>query len=277
MVELGLNGWNEVGQQLLSQLKCDDFLKISQVNSDLFEGALPGVTVTHERNAADIPWEVEQVVELGGLPATLCQGHLHGRVRRVLLAGPSTDDTLGTPVIMGVNHLQCDDAAPMLYTSSAETNGIALLIKVLNDEWGIQSAMFHVVRTLEDGEFGSFISDAGRVIPQLFPELRGRMDGDAFIVPGNRLSSVILNVQLHSQTTAYDVRHSLHRYADGPLCGWMFCVDDSEKIHAAWSEGHSTIVDASAVRVVNGDTVQLVAWVDAPAALASRIIAILKL
>ena len=106
------------------------------------------IRVTSERNPADLKWGdvgAEYVVEATGIFLTKdsAQGHLDAGAKKVIMTGPSKDDT--PMFVMGVNQEKYTTDMNFVSNASCTTNCLAPIAKVLNDTFGIESGLMTTV------------------------------------------------------------------------------------------------------------------------------------
>ena len=108
------------------------------------------VMVYAEMKPAQLPWGqlgVEYVVEATGLFLTKekAQGHIDGGAKKVVMTGPSKDDT--PMFVCGVNLDKYTPDMTFVSNASCTTNCLAPIAKVLNDNWGIKDGLMTTVHS----------------------------------------------------------------------------------------------------------------------------------
>ena len=99
-------------------------------------------------------------------------------------------------------------------------------------------------------------------IAEIFPELRGRLDGHAVRVPLANASLTDCVFEVASATTADDVNAALASAAQGQLAG-ILGYESRPLVSIDYrGDPRSAIVDALSTLVVNGTQVKIYAWYD---------------
>ncbi|MBI2858859.1 MAG: type I glyceraldehyde-3-phosphate dehydrogenase [Chloroflexi bacterium] len=242
-------------------------------------------SVIKEKDPAKIPWSkygVDIVIESTGLftDADKAAAHLQGGAKRVIISAPSKGDA--KILVVGVNHTSYDPSKhKILSNASCTTNGIAPLIKVLHEQFGIVHGLMTTVHSYTNDQkiMDTVHKDLRRaraaavnIIPTttgaaammgiVIPDLKGKLDGMALRVPVTTVSVVDFVADLKKPTTAEAVnqafcdaaktnlKHILH-YCDEPLVSSDFKGDP-----------HSAIFDSLSTMVLDGCMVKVIAWYD---------------
>lgn len=178
-------------------------------------------------------------------------------------------------IVMGVNEQTLSDGDADVAAAPEEVTCTALLLKVLNDTFGISRAFFTATKSGTDSP-ALADADTARLIGQVLPDLRGLVDGNALAVAPGGVDFVTVTAELQTPVTAPEVRDTFRRHAAGPLEGLM--AFRSEPVAASEVAGlpHSAIFDASAARVIGNNLVQVTAFYDNESCHQSRILELLK-
>jgi glyceraldehyde 3-phosphate dehydrogenase len=108
------------------------------------------VRCTHEKEPSKVDWSSSNtsiVIESSGkfLSLIACQGHLDAGATKVIIAAPSPDAPL---FVCGVNLDQYHPSMSIISNSSCNTNCLALVAKVLEDEFGIQEGLMTAIHCM---------------------------------------------------------------------------------------------------------------------------------
>ena len=260
--------------------------KIEVVDDDNISVNGINVRVVKEREPAKCPWKelgVDIVVESTGhfRKAETAKGHLDAGAQRVVVTAPMKDDT--PTFVIGVNDEGLTGDMPIISNASCTTNCIAPVIKVMNENFGIEHLLvnsvhaFTVSQKLLDnkGEGGDFRrsraatlsmiptnTGAIKACATIFPELKGKMDGMAFRVPVPTVSCAYMAFTMQKKVTVDDVLSKLRAASDNGMKD-VLAVSDEELVSIDFqTDPHSSVVDSAFTKVVNGKSVQLLSWYD---------------
>jgi glyceraldehyde 3-phosphate dehydrogenase len=171
-IKVAINGFGRIGRNVFKIALERENIEIVGINDitdtqtlahllkyDSTQGRFPGVTfdaeniivngtrvkVTAEKNPANIPWKEKPdvVIESTGIfttkesPKGGYGDHLKNGAKKVILTVPAKD-TIDAMIVLGVNedHLKAEHTC--VSNASCTTNCLAPVVKVLNDNFGIE-------------------------------------------------------------------------------------------------------------------------------------------
>ncbi|GAB3312415.1 aldehyde dehydrogenase [Haliea atlantica] len=255
---------------------------VAEGNSMRINGAR--IAVSHNRAIADTDWSAcDLVVEASGKMKTkaLLQAYLDQGVQRVVVTAPVKEEGV-LNVVMGVNDHHYDPARHRIVTAaSCTTNCLAPVVKVVHEALGIRHGS---ITTIHDLTNTQTILDAphkdlrraracgmsliptttgsATAITQIFPELRGKLNGHAIRVPLANASITDCVFEVARETTAEEVNALLKAAADGELQG-ILGYEELPLVSIDYrSDPRSSVIDALSTLVVNGTQVKIYAWYD---------------
>lgn len=245
------------------------------------------VRVVKELDPSKCPWkelEVDIVVEATGKFRTrdLSQGHLDAGAKRVIVTAPMKDDT--PTFVKGVNNEGMTGDMEIVSNASCTTNCIAPVIKVIDEAFGIENLLVSSVHAFTvsqnlldnkntDGDLRRTRAATLSMIPtktgavkacaDIFPHLRGKIDGMAFRVPVPTVSCAYMAFFLKTATSAEEINLLLKKASDsGPMERILdFSEDECVSIDFQ-TNPHSSIVDGLSTKVVDGKAAQILSWYD---------------
>lgn len=233
-----------------------------------------------------LPWKdlnIDLVLECTGAFTSLegASKHILAGAKKVLISAPGKDEM--PTIVYGVNDNSLDKNAPVVSAASCTTNCLAPVLKILNDNYGIEKGYMSTVHAytsdqsvLDNSHKKGINSRRGRassenIVPAstgaakaiglVIPDLKGKMDGVAFRVPVPDGSVVDVTLELKKNVTVEEIntlyknnQNDTLRYTDDPIVS----SDVIGKKFGAVVDGQSTsIVEANGKQLV-----KVVAWYD---------------
>merc|ERR1711990_984920 len=100
------------------------------------------ITLSATRDPTEIPWSkagVDYVCESTGAFTTTegCMKHVEGGAKKVIISAPAKDADTPT-IVVGVNTEEYKTEMKVVSCASCTTNGLAPLVKVINEKFGIK-------------------------------------------------------------------------------------------------------------------------------------------
>ena len=237
-----------------------------------------------ETNPEAIPWTdcgAEYLIDGTGVFTTMpkASAHLKTGIKKVVLTSPSKDVPM---FVMGVNHTNYEKSMDIVSNASCTTNCLAPLAKVVNDKWGIVSALMTTVHSTtatqktvdgiskKDWRGGRAASSniipsstgAAAAVGKVIPSLNGKLTGMAMRVPTINVSVVDLTVNLAAPAKYDDICAEMKRAAENELKGIMAYTDESVVSSDFNGDPHTCIFDAKAGIQLNDTFVKVLAWYD---------------
>jgi glyceraldehyde 3-phosphate dehydrogenase len=243
------------------------------------------VLVFRERDWTKLHWSdvgVDIVLECSGRGTSRpeAEKHLAAGAKRVLISAPAKDEDI--TIVLGVNQERYDPALHRIISNgSCTTNGLAPVVKVLLNTFGIQWGFMSTVhsytnsqsihdRATEDvresraAALNIIPTDTGaaRALVKVIPELAGRFNGMAFRVPTPTVSVIDLVAEVDRDVTIDTVNAAFREAAKGSLRGILDVCDRPLVSMDFKGNPHSSIVDALMTLVLKDRIVKVVAWYD---------------
>ncbi|KAF1721460.1 ArsJ-associated glyceraldehyde-3-phosphate dehydrogenase [Pseudoxanthomonas wuyuanensis] len=242
------------------------------------------IPVTRNQDITATDWSACDVaIEASGKfrKPDVLQPYLDQGVKRVVVTAPIK--AAGTlDVVMGVNHHRFDPAQHRIVSAaSCTTNCFAPVVKVIHEGIGIRHGSLTTIHSLTNTQVivdaphkdlrraracGSSLiptsTGSATAIAEIFPELRGRLDGHAVRVPLTNASLTDCVFEVERATTAEEVNALLKTAAEGELAGVLGYEERPLVSIDYQTDPRSSIVDALSTRVINGTQVKIYAWYD---------------
>ncbi|RMH84964.1 glyceraldehyde-3-phosphate dehydrogenase [Pseudomonas sp. AOB-7] len=242
------------------------------------------IQVTANKAIADTDWSnCDLVLEASGKMKTVevLQAYPDQGVKRVVVCAP-VKQAGALNVVMGVNQQLFDPARHRIVTAaSCTTNCLAPVVKVIHEALGIRHGSITTIHDLTNTQSildqphkdlrrarASGMSliptttGSATAIAEIFPELRGKLNGHAVRVPLANASLTDCVFEVERATTAEEVNALLKAAAEGPLKG-ILGYEERPLVSIDYrSDPRSSIVDALSTLVVAGTQVKIYAWYD---------------
>ena len=253
------------------------------------------IHATAERDPAALPWgewNVDVVLESTGFFCSRdgASKHLEAGAKKVLISAPASDPDL--TMCLGINADKYDAANHHIVSNaSCTTNCLAPLVKVLNDQWGIEKGFMSTIHSytgdqnLLDAPHSDLrrarsaavnivpsSTGAARAIGEVIPEMKGKLNGGAFRVPTPTGSLTDFTAILKSEVTAEEVNAAFKAAAEGPMKGVLEYSEDPLVLQDIVSNPHSSIFDADQTMVLEGNFVKVCSWYDNEWGYSNRIV-----
>lgn len=329
MIRIGINGYGRIGRDLHRQLVDHPEIQVVAINSradaashvfllkrDSLYGTLEAdlrvegkdmvvngqtVRVFQEHDPAKVPWgdlEVDVVIESTGRFTTRekVEPHLHAGAKKVLVTAPCKDPHIQT-IVMGVNQDTFDPHKfKMVSNASCTTNALAPTLKVLEESFGIESALVSTIHAFtytqnlldnsNEEDFRRARATTESIIPtttgamaaisQVLPSLGGKVDGMAFRVPVPTVSLLDMTVQLGRDVTVDELNEAFLKEEAGALRGVLGTSNEPLVSIDYKGDTRSAIIDLLSTKVVNGRLVQLVVWYDNEWGYVARVVDLIR-
>ena len=242
------------------------------------------IAITRNRELAATDWsDCDVAIEASGKfrKPDVLQPYLDQGVKRVVVTAP-VKSAGALDVVVGVNHHRFDPAQHrILSAASCTTNCIAPVVKVIHESIGIRHGSLTTIHSLTNTQVivdaphkdlrrarscGSSLiptsTGSATAIAEIFPELRGRLDGHAVRVPLTNASLTDCVFEVERATTVEEVNALLRTAAEGELKGILGYETRPLVSIDFLHDPRSAIIDALSTLVVNGTQVKLYAWYD---------------
>ncbi|MEN5215504.1 ArsJ-associated glyceraldehyde-3-phosphate dehydrogenase [Pseudomonas pudica] len=242
------------------------------------------IKVTANKTIADTDWSgCDLVIEASGKMKSVAvlQAYLDQGVKRVVVCAPVKEKG-ALNVVMGVNQHLFDPAQHRIVTAaSCTTNCLAPVVKVIHENLGIRHGSITTIHDLTNTQSildtphkdlrrarASGMSliptttGSATAIAEIFPELRGKLNGHAVRVPLANASLTDCVFEVERETTAEEVNSLLKAAAEGPLKD-ILGYEERPLVSIDYrTDPRSSIIDALSTLVVNGTQVKIYAWYD---------------
>ncbi|EGR0263514.1 ArsJ-associated glyceraldehyde-3-phosphate dehydrogenase [Vibrio cholerae] len=250
------------------------------------------IRTTQEKAIDAVDWSgCDVVIEATGkhrkgefLNQYLAQG-----VKRVVVSAPVKEEGIAN-IVVGVNdHIFNPEQHRIVTAASCTTNCIAPVVKVIHEKLGIAQASFTTIHNLTNTQT---ILDAphkdlrraracgmsliptttgsAKAIIEIFPDLKGKIDGHAVRVPLANASLTDIIFDVERDTTVEEINLLLKQASENELKGILGFEERPLVSIDYQGDQRSTIVDALSTMVVGKRMVKIYAWYDNEMGYATR-------
>ena len=244
------------------------------------------IHVYSELEPQNLPWKklkVDVVIESTGHFTDPAKAHAHidAGARKVVLSAPAKGEGAKT-IVIGVNEDDLDKSDEIISNASCTTNCIAPVMKVLEDNFGIEKAMMTTVHSytasqrLQDApgkDLREARAAAENIVPTTtgaskaaaltIPSLKDKFNGLSVRVPTPVVSLSDITAVLKRDTTIEEINEVFKKAAKDPYYEGILAVSEEPLVSIDYrGNSHSSIVDLPLTDVVAGTLVKVVAWYD---------------
>ena len=328
MKKVGINGFGRIGRQLTKlildsnnvDLVAINDLSDSKTSAHLFKydtsyGVFNGEVLSNEnqiiiegkvinklceRDPSKINWsdyDVDIVIESTGIFTNKknAEKHLNDTVKKVIISAPATDEDI--TIVLGVNDQSYDKKNHnIISNASCTTNCVAPMVKVINDQFGIKSALMSTIHSFTNDQsvldqphsdlrrartasenIIPTTTGAAKAVVNVIPEMKGKIDGMAYRVPTASVSVTDLTFSLEKDIDVDELNNELKKASDTYLSNVMQYCTDPLVSQDFKGNPNSVIIDSlSTIQTSNG-LFKVVGWYDNEWGYANRTFDLVKL
>lgn len=242
------------------------------------------ITITTNTAIGATDWSgCDVVIEASGKMKTvaLLQAYLDQGVKRMVVSAP-VKETGALNIVMGVNQQLFNPAEHRIVTAaSCTTNCLAPIVKVIHEKLGIKHGSITTIHNLTNTQSildqphkdlrrarasGSNLipttTGSATAIAEIFPELRGKLNGHAVRVPLANASLTDCVFEVERATSMEEVNNFLKAASENELAGILGYEERPLVSTDYCGDPRSSIVDALSTMVINNTQVKIYAWYD---------------
>jgi len=313
-IKLGVNGFGRIGRQVVRIAMDRESMVLKHINSpmtpeymkyllehDTVHGRFSGtcevsgdgltvngmpISLSATRDPTEIPWAtvgVDYVCESTGAFTTTegCMKHIEGGAKHVIISAPAKDAETPT-LVVGVNEDEYESSMAVVSCASCTTNGLAPIVKVVNEKFGIKQGLMTTVHAATASQLtvdGSMKGDwragraasaniipsstgAAKAVAKAYPIMKGKLTGMAFRVPTVDVSVVDLTCELETATTYDEIKAEVKLASETYAKGIVGYTEDAVVSSDFVGSTDSTTFDAGAGIMLTPTFVKLVSWYD---------------
>jgi glyceraldehyde 3-phosphate dehydrogenase len=256
-----------------------------KIAGDFIDIGLGKIKVTAERDPSKLPWKelnVDIAMECTGIFTSKekASAHLTAGAKRVLVSAPA--DKADLTVVYGVNHAKLTKDHLVVSNGSCTTNCLALVAKVLNDNFGIEFGYMTTVHayTGDQPTLDTMHKDLHRaraaalsIIPTstgaakalglVIPELVGKLDGTAVRVPTPNVSMIDLVFTAKRDTSVEEVNAAMQKASESNELKGILMVNKEPLVSSDFNHNPaSSTFDLGQTQIVGKRMVRVLSWYD---------------
>ncbi len=323
-LKIAINGFGRIGRLVLRLAAQRADLQVVAINDlvpsdnlayllkyDSTHGRFPGTVEAHgdtlivngktiqvyqQKDPTQLPWKqlgIDSVIEATGLFTDRAGAakHLQAGARRVIISAPAKDNI--PTFVVGVNHLTYNPKADHIVSNaSCTTNCLALITKVLLDNFGIEEGLMTTIHSVtatqpivdgpsrKDWRGGRGASQniipsstgAARAVALAIPQIEGKLTGMALRVPTVDVSVVDLTVKLSRDTSYEEICKAMKRASEEEMKGILEYCDEEVVSSDFIGNTSSAIFDKGAGIALNSKFYKIIAWYDNEMGYAARVV-----
>jgi glyceraldehyde 3-phosphate dehydrogenase len=322
MTRIAINGFGRIGRTFLRKLRFHPEIELVAIN-DLtdthtlahllkydsihrsYDGTVDAgdnllhidgrsIPVFAEKDPSKLPWKnlrIDVVIESTGhfTAPEKAALHLQAGAGKVIISAPAKGDV--KTIVLGVNEQLLDGTETILSNASCTTNNAAPMIKILDENFGIEAAYVTTVhaytgdQNIHDAPHKDLrraraaahsiiptTTGAAKAISEVFPHLKGKIGGAGIRVPviDGSMTDITCIVKNKAEV---DRINALFKKASISDCkGVIQYTEDPIVSVDIIGNDHSCVFDAQLTSVLNdGHLVKIVGWYDNESGYAKRL------
>ena len=213
------------------------------------------------------------------LTAESVQPYLDSGIEKVVFSAPAKDDT--ATFVIGANEGDYAGQA-VVSNASCTTNGLAPVVKVLDDAFGIEKGLMTTIHSYTSsqpildakhkkdprkGRSGATnlvptTTGAAKAISKVLPNLAGKLNGQAIRVPTPDVSLVDLTVTVARGVSLKEVQEVFIAASKGSHKG-ILGVDSEYRVSQDFvGEEQSSVVALDTIQVIGDNMIKVLSWYD---------------
>lgn len=232
-----------------------------------------------------IPWDaydVDVVIDATGrfLKRSELSLHLDAGAKRVFVSR-NPHESIDRYVIPGINDDTIEATDQIISTTSSTTQVLALMLKMLDESFGVQRAMMTTIHAYTSDQP---LADAvgidlrrsrsaveniipnttfsPKIIEQIMPQFKGKLEGIAFNVPVPNGSCVDLTTELKHMPSVEEVNEIVRKYAESSLKGIVGFTNDPIVSSDVIGREETMVYDAKATMLTKNALLKNICWYD---------------
>lgn len=242
------------------------------------------VKVLSVKNPAELPWKelgIDVVLESTGFftEKDKAEAHITAGAKKVIISAPATGDL--KTIVLGVNDNTLDGTETVISNASCTTNCLAPMVKVLEDNFGIESGYMTTIHAytsdqrLQDAPHKDLrrarsaalsiiptSTGAAKALGLVIPSVQGKLNGYSLRVPVPVGSITDFTATLKKSTTKDEINAAFKKASnEGSLKGYLTYSEEALVSADIVGNPASSIFD-SELTMVQGNNIKIFGWYD---------------
>ena len=238
-----------------------------------------------EKDPSKLPWkelDIDILLECTGrfTDAKSAQMHIDSGARKVILSAPTKGKGDMKTIVLGVNEDSLTEDDKIISNASCTTNNTAPMLKILDDNWGIESAYVTTVHSytgdqnIMDAPHSDLrraraaavsiiptTTGAAKALGDVLPHLKGKLGGAGVRVPTSDGSITDITCILRKETTPEEINKVFQIEASGKMNGILEFTSDPIVSIDIVGNTNSCIFDSQLTSVL-GKMTKIFGWYD---------------
>lgn len=256
------------------------------------------IKIIAEKEPEKLPWkemEIDVVIESTGKFLTVEDAHKHltAGAKKVILSAPPKKGNIKS-IVLGINDHILSKDDKIVSNASCTTNCAAPMIKVLDENWGVEDLYISTVHSytsdqrLQDAPHQDLrraraaamsiiptSTGAAKAITKIFPHLEGRAGGCGIRVPVANGSLTDISCILKKKATAQEINNAFKKASQESLKGILQYSEDPIVSIDIVGNPYSCVFDAEFTSVV-GRMVKVIGWYDNEVGYSTRLVELVE-
>ncbi len=262
------------------------------------------IIVLNEPDPAKLPWKdlnIDVVIESTGEFVDRKNAIKHveqSGAKKVIISAPAKGENNSVDyIVLGVNDEIINRDDVIISNASCTTNNVAPLIKILDDNWGIEKGFITTVHSytkdqnLVDGPHKDWrrgraaaysivptTTGAAKAATKIFPHLKNNLGGAGFRVPVPDGSLTDLTCTLRKSTSVEEINKTFKEASETYMRGILEYTSDPIVSVDVIGNTHSAVFDSNLTAVLGDKNklVKVVAWYDNEMGYSSRLVELIE-
>jgi len=294
------NGGSGTTEDLAYMLKFDSVHGKFPANIEYTNNSLiinnKEIKIVNERDPLNLPWKemgIDIVIEATGkfTKKEDAKKHIEAGAKKVIITAPGKN--VDKTIVLGVNDNEYDPSNHhIISNASCTTNSLAPAMKVLEEMFGVESALVTTIHSYTSSQVTIDRKKPGKhrrgraaainIIPtttgaakattEVIPSLKGKMNAMALRVPTPDGAITDISAVLKKEVTKEEINKAFEEYANNQLKGILEITYEEVVSTDILGNTHSSIIDGLSTMVVDKNKVKILAWYDNEFGYAKRVL-----